>query len=69
MYQAFENVADMVNNSGLLFISIYNDQGSASNVWKKIKAAYSKNNCIVKNALIFFMPYTFMGPNNYKRFY
>lgn len=46
MYQAFENVADMVNNSGILFISIYNDQGSASNVWKKIKAAYSKNNCI-----------------------
>ena len=68
MYQAFENVADMVNDGGSLFISIYNDQGSASNIWKKIKAAYSKNNCIVKNALIFLCLIRLWGPTIVKDF-
>ena len=40
MYDAFENVADMVKENGTLFISIYNDQGIPSQIWTKIKKFY-----------------------------
>jgi SAM-dependent methyltransferase len=40
MYQAFENVSKLVKDGGYIFISIYNDQGKASKVWKKIKKLY-----------------------------
>lgn len=42
MWQALENVAPLVNPGGQLFIAIYNDQGRASSVWKKIKQVYCK---------------------------
>lgn len=41
MYQALENAAYLVADHGTLFISIYNDQGRASKVWKGIKKAYN----------------------------
>ena len=40
MYQAFENIAPMVKQRGRLFISIYNDQGYASPIWRFIKKSY-----------------------------
>ena len=43
MYQAFENVADMVNDGGSLFVSIYNDQGIPSKIWTIIKKSYTKS--------------------------
>ena len=44
MYQAFENVSYLVKPDGYLFISIYNDQGSASRRWKWIKKTYVHSN-------------------------
>ncbi len=43
MYQALNNANNMVDENGILFISIYNDQGQASKIWKKIKKTY--NDC------------------------
>lgn len=40
MYQAFENIADLVKEQGQLFISIYNDQGRRSKLWRLIKKTY-----------------------------
>lgn len=57
MYQAFENVAGLVANNGCLFISIYNDQGGASNRWKWIKKKYNSTNAVIK---YFFVFYTIM---------
>src|SRR3989304_4990091 len=36
MWQALENVAPLVKMEGLLYISIYNDQGMISRVWTRI---------------------------------
>ncbi|MDM8553102.1 class I SAM-dependent methyltransferase [Desulfococcaceae bacterium HSG7] len=43
MYQAFSKVIPLVVNNGLLFISVYNDQGLTSKYWFQIKHAYNKN--------------------------
>jgi 2-polyprenyl-6-hydroxyphenyl methylase/3-demethylubiquinone-9 3-methyltransferase len=40
MWTACNNVAPLVRNGGLLFISIYNDQGPPSVFWRWIKRAY-----------------------------
>ncbi len=42
MWDALGNVADLVRTGGLLFISIYNDQGGKSRRWRKAKALYNK---------------------------
>ncbi len=41
MYQALENILPLVKKGGILFISIYNDQGGASRRWKWIKNKYN----------------------------
>ena len=40
MNKALENAALPVKENGLLFIAIYNDQGFASSIWKKVKKLY-----------------------------
>ena len=40
MWQALENVLMNVSEDGCLYISIYNDQGVASLIWKKVKRFY-----------------------------
>lgn len=40
MWQALENVCSLVKPGGSLFISIYNDQGWLSRVWRLIKRTY-----------------------------
>jgi 2-polyprenyl-6-hydroxyphenyl methylase/3-demethylubiquinone-9 3-methyltransferase len=40
MWQAIENILPMVQPGGLLFISIYNDQGVWSKRWRSIKRFY-----------------------------
>lgn len=42
MYEAFDNISHLVKEEGILFISIYNDQGRESRKWKKIKKMYNK---------------------------
>lgn len=54
MYQAFENVSDMVRNGGRLFISIYNDQGGASKRWFWIKKTYCNSGFFVRQLLSFY---------------
>ena len=41
MWAAFENIDPLVRPDGLLYISIYNDQGRRSRVWRKIKLTYN----------------------------
>ena len=40
MWAALENASRCVNEDGLLFIAIYNDTGSQSERWRRIKSAY-----------------------------
>jgi 2-polyprenyl-3-methyl-5-hydroxy-6-metoxy-1,4-benzoquinol methylase len=40
MWRAFANVVPLVATNGVLFISIYNDQGSRSGRWRRVKQLY-----------------------------
>lgn len=40
MWTALEHAAIPVKRGGVLYISIYNDQGSRSKIWKKVKQLY-----------------------------
>jgi len=40
MWEALKNVALLVSKGGILFISIYNDQGVCSNRWRSVKHFY-----------------------------
>ena len=42
MWQALGNVAPLVKDGGQLFIAIYNDQGTASRRWLRVKRLYNK---------------------------
>jgi SAM-dependent methyltransferase len=43
MWQAIGNVMDLVIDNGLLCISIYNDQGKASQYWRALKRFYNRS--------------------------
>jgi 2-polyprenyl-3-methyl-5-hydroxy-6-metoxy-1,4-benzoquinol methylase len=51
MWQAFDNAAGLVLPGGLLFISIYNDEGWRSAVNKKMKQVYNKAPAFVKTLM------------------
>ncbi len=42
MWEALGNVASLVAPGGLLFIAIYNDQGTPSRRWKAVKRLYNR---------------------------
>ena len=42
-WQAIENVMGLVKENGLLCISIYNDQGKASQYWRALKRFYNRS--------------------------
>lgn len=42
MYQALKNAGSLVADHGTLFISIYNDQGRATKMWRQVKKTYNK---------------------------
>ncbi len=42
MWAAIDNVARLVARGGLLFISIYNDQGRRSRLWRRVKRLYNE---------------------------
>jgi 2-polyprenyl-3-methyl-5-hydroxy-6-metoxy-1,4-benzoquinol methylase len=42
MWEALGNIVQLVKPGGLLFISIYNDQGRKSDVWRFIKRTYNR---------------------------
>jgi 2-polyprenyl-6-hydroxyphenyl methylase/3-demethylubiquinone-9 3-methyltransferase len=39
--EACANVAELVGDGGLLYVSIYNDQGRPSRLWRRIKRTYN----------------------------
>ena len=45
MWNALENVIPLVKEGGTLFIAIYNDQGTVSRRWTKVKRLYNRLPC------------------------
>lgn len=68
MTLAFENVAELVNGGGHLFISIYNDQGGASNRWKWIKKTHTKAKLPLKKIIVLLCAIRLWGPTFLKDF-
>ena len=62
MWEALDNVKNLVKPNGQLTIAIYNDQGKISNMWKAIKRAYSKGNRVTKSILLFICGLYFFVP-------
>ncbi len=62
MWKALDNITSLVKDEGILFISLYNDQGGQSKRWKILKQTYNK----LPN--MFKMPYAVlvMGPREVK---
>ena len=61
MYEALANATIPVSDNGRLFISIYNDQGVRSRIWKRLKKTYCSLPQLLKlpYTLITMMPYQF----------
>ena len=57
MWTAFQNIVPLVAPGGLLFISIYNDQGRTTAVWTHVKRLYNRG--VIGKALVssLFVPY------------
>lgn len=53
MWQALANVAPMVKPDGLLFISLYNDEGWRSKLWTAIKKTYNALPAFLQPAMAF----------------
>jgi 2-polyprenyl-6-hydroxyphenyl methylase/3-demethylubiquinone-9 3-methyltransferase len=51
MWDALGNVAPLVAPGGLLFTSIYNDQGTASRRWTTVKRTYNRSGALGRSAL------------------
>lgn len=64
MWQALENVVQLVKPNGRLFIALYNDTGSQSSRWKWIKKTYNRLPRILRT------PYTLIiiAPDEAKSF-
>ncbi|MDE2235452.1 MAG: class I SAM-dependent methyltransferase [Gammaproteobacteria bacterium] len=58
MWSAIDNVARLVRPGGLLYISIYNDQGWISNYWKFMKRSY--NHGILKRCLVIALHFPYL---------
>ena len=52
MWQALEIVGTRVKEAGQLFISIYNDQGGASQRWRMIKRLYNRSPEFVRTLIV-----------------
>jgi 2-polyprenyl-3-methyl-5-hydroxy-6-metoxy-1,4-benzoquinol methylase len=52
MWEALENVADCVAEDGVLFLSIYNDQGGISRRWGALKRAYNRSPSVVRALIV-----------------
>lgn len=62
MWTALDNVAGLVKPGGILFISIYNDQGRTSLIWNKIKKMYNQSFLITRNLILLFCCLRLWGP-------
>lgn len=60
MWQAIENVSNLVADGGCLFIAIYNDQGWISRYWARIKQTYVRYPWARWPLIVLHMPYPFL---------
>ena len=56
MIKALKNVGLLVKENGLLFISIYNDQGTISQAWAKVKRTYCSSSIGKLGVLLLLIP-------------
>ena len=61
MWNALANASDRVGEGGKLFISIYNDQGTLSRIWLKIKQFYCSSALGAALVLVTFLPLFFIA--------
>ena len=60
MWNALDNVAGSVKAGGLLFISIYNEQGTTSRFWLWVKRLYNRSTLGKAAMCAIFIPYYFL---------
>ena len=53
LWQALENVKNLVSKDGSLFLAIYNDQGRASKLWLKVKKLYNKFPSVLRGVVLY----------------
>ena len=58
MWRALGNVVPLVRDGGILFISIYNDQGQPSHYWRRIKRIYNGGERGRRLIIGIMLPYT-----------
>ena len=68
MYKALELVEKKVADKGKLFISIYNDQGFTSRLWRLIKRMYVKSPYLIKQFILLICYVRLWGPTTIKDF-
>jgi len=52
MWSALDNMVDLVDSGGRLFIAIYNDPGPSTQVWTRVKATYNRSPRVARWILI-----------------
>ncbi|MEU8382067.1 class I SAM-dependent methyltransferase [Streptosporangium sp. NPDC048865] len=52
MWRAFDAAVGLVAPGGLLFVSLYNDQGRQSRMWTEVKRRYNRSGPLTRGALI-----------------
>jgi SAM-dependent methyltransferase len=57
MWTALDHVALLVKEDGRLFIAIYNNQGTASRVWRHVKTLYNRGPLLRWTIIGVFIPY------------
>ena len=66
LYQALENAHNKVADNGILFISIYNDQGRASKMWYTVKKTYNHSPKILRILILALCFIRLWGPTTIK---
>ncbi len=61
MWQAIKNTKKLTRDNGLLYLAIYNDQGSRSALWKMVKRLYCSNLLGRSLVSIVTLPYFLFG--------
>ncbi len=68
MWQALENVTPLVKPEGRLYIAIYNDQGRASVLWKRVKRVYCRTPEPVRSLILGLALVRLWGPTTVRDF-
>lgn len=53
LWGAADRAARLVAPGGLLYISVYNDQGLESRVWRRVKRRYNKSGALARRLLVY----------------